>query len=173
MVRAVKAVRWKRRVNPGSRGGAALCKPAESTRGRSDVSSGMGGESTPPRGRTPHSAKTASRLYDSVTDRVANEIAHGTEAQLSHDVGAVRLDRLHAHPERRRRLLIALSFGDELNDLSLAGRHRGRRDVVLRAGAAAKVVIQHELSDRRRQARLGRSPARERPPEVAFALLLQ
>src|SRR5258708_22813035 len=139
----VKSLPLKRLVNPGSRGGAALCKPAASTRGRSDVSSGMGGESTPPRGRTPHSTKTAaSRLYDSVTDRVANEIAHGTEAQLSHDVGAVRLDRLHAHPARPPRLLIALSFGDELNDLSLAGRHRGRRDVVLRAGAAAKVVIQ-------------------------------
>src|SRR5258708_13364045 len=137
----VKSLPLKRLVNPGSRGGAALCKPAASTRGRSDVSSGMGGESTPPRGRTPHSAKTASRLYDSVTDRVANEIAHGTEAQLSHDVGAVRLDRLHAHPERRRRLLIALSFGDELNNLSLAGRPRGRRPFALRPCPPATVAI--------------------------------
>src|SRR6266487_2850871 len=53
------------------------------------------------------------RLHDVIADRVAHEIADRAEMQLSHEVRAVRLDRFHADPECRRRLLVALPFSDQ------------------------------------------------------------
>src|SRR6266487_4236928 len=80
------------------------------------------------------------RLHDVIADRVAHEIADRAEMQLSHEVRAVRLDRFHADPECRRRLLVALPFSDQLNDLALAGRHAAWREIVLRAVATPETL---------------------------------
>ena len=67
--------------------------------------------------------------------------------QLPHDVRAVGLDRLHADTERRRRLLVAPPFRDELNDLALSGRHGDWRHVVQRGISPSDIVVQHEFGD--------------------------
>src|SRR3981081_2929411 len=88
-----------------------------------------------------------SRLHDSVADRIAHEIADRAEMQLSHDVRAVGLDRLHADTERQRRLFVTLSFSDELKDLALAGSHGDWREVVAHGGPMSDIAVQHEFGD--------------------------
>src|SRR5262244_1913412 len=61
-----------------------------------------------------------SGLKDVVADRVANEIAHRPEPQLAHQVGAMRLDRLDADPQRRGRRFVRLAFREQLKYLALA-----------------------------------------------------
>ena len=77
-----------------------------------------------------------SRLHDPVANRVTHEITDRAEMQLPHDVRAVGLDCLDADTERRRRLFGPPSFGNELNDPALAGRHTDWGDIGL-GGVAA------------------------------------
>ncbi len=93
-------------------------------------------------------AAFGSRLHDLIADRVAHEIADRAEMQLSHEVRAVGLDRLHADPECRRRLFATMPFSDELNDLALAGRHIHWREIALRAVCTSDIVVQYEISNR-------------------------
>src|SRR5882762_9503704 len=104
-----------------------------------------------------------SGLDELAPDRKAYDVSHRAEMQFSHDVRAVRVDSLHADAERRSRLLAALPFSDESNDLALArgdvSRRWARRHVVLGGVSAPDVVVEHEFGDGRREKRLVLSKA--------------
>src|SRR5438105_9601976 len=76
----------------------------------------------------PRKAFTASRMAlsfsldfdDLVFNSVSYQLAHGMQLEFSHDVCAVRFSGFHADVEDHGNLFAALSFGEELHDLSLA-----------------------------------------------------
>ena len=65
-----------------------------------------------------------SGLEQSVADRVANETGSPVEIQLLHDPCAVGVGGLPADPQQGGDVLAGLPFGDELQNLSFAGRER-------------------------------------------------
>src|SRR5579862_2052087 len=64
------------------------------------------------------------RTNDSGANRVANETGDVVQAKPPHDLGAVRLDGFHAQVQVARDALGGVTFGDELQNLSLARRER-------------------------------------------------
>src|SRR5258708_16341961 len=64
--------------------------------------------------------RSRSRLDDLVANRVTHEIADRIQAQLAHDVGAVRFDGLHADAQARRGFLVASAFREQLDDFTFA-----------------------------------------------------
>src|SRR3954470_19834001 len=62
----------------------------------------------------------SSGFHDVVADCVTDDLYDGTHAELTHDVRPVGLDGPDADPEHLRHLLVALAFGNELDDLARA-----------------------------------------------------
>ena len=57
---------------------------------------------------------------DVVADGVHDHLGQRVEVQLKHDVGAVSFGRIDADVEETGDFLVALAFGEELEDLPFA-----------------------------------------------------
>src|SRR6185436_15019866 len=78
--------------------------------------------------------RDVSGSHEPTADRVTHESGRLVNLELSHELGAVRLGRLHAQAEHHGDFLRRLALGDELEHLAFArrqriGRHRGTRQV--------------------------------------------
>src|SRR5882757_3192063 len=61
-------------------------------------------------------------LYDLISHRIPDQLAHRMQLQFPHDVCAMRFRRLHADSQSHRYFLAALSLGKQLYNFALARR---------------------------------------------------
>jgi hypothetical protein len=64
-------------------------------------------------------------LDDFVADGVHNEVGEGMKAELEHDIGAVGFGGVDADVEERGDFLVALAFGEKLENFAFAGSEAG------------------------------------------------
>ncbi len=61
------------------------------------------------------------RLNNLISHRVSHEFTYRVNFQFTHDIGAVRLRRLHADAQHRSNFLAALPFRQQLYDFPFTG----------------------------------------------------
>lgn len=94
-------------------------KYGESSEFRSWTCDRLYGETLSVRMRRVRELQESEHLNDPVADRVAGQVGHGMQIQLSHEVGAVSFGCLDAEIECHRDLLAGFSFRQQLNDFPL------------------------------------------------------
>jgi hypothetical protein len=66
-----------------------------------------------------------------ITDRIADKFPQGMEAELEHNFGAMTLDRPGANRQLSAGLLVASARCEKGDNLSFAGRQRGKAQFIL------------------------------------------
>src|SRR5262245_18311358 len=84
-------------------------------------------------------------MDDLLAHREANDLGRVVQIELLHDVLAVRLDRVDAHGEHGRDLLVRLALGDQLEHLALAVGEEGQVVLDVLAAGIAEIAFEEDL----------------------------
>ena len=118
--------------------------------------------------------ETRLRLNDIVANGVADQFADGMAIETAHDVGAMGLSGLDAEVEGDGDFLAALAFGEELNDLALAGSETlTRRLRVDLGGFLIEIAVQNHLGDAGSKKGLVATDGVDRADQVAAGIALE
>src|SRR5208283_5305352 len=95
----------------------------------------------------PQSSERRSGGDDFVADGVEDEFGEGVEIELEHDVGAMSFGGVDADAEEVGDLLVALAFGEELEDLAFARSEAGTRAFCWIGGIGSEIFGSDDRGD--------------------------